>query len=377
MHRHLTGAWRSMAFSDLPMRILAITNMYPTARAIGLGTFVEQQVESLKRIGLTIDVLFVDRVQDGMKVYLGLRRQLRARVESFQPHIVHVMYGGIMADLVTRTISDRPTVVTFHGTDLLGEQLSGFVRNSIAGYGVRASWRSARRATGIIVVAPHLRDALPRDIDRMKVRIIPCGIDLERFKPLDRRTCQNRLGWAADRFHVLFPSNAGNPVKRPALARAAVAAATRLGVPAEIHFLRGVSNLEVPLWINASDVLLLTSLHEGSPTVVKEALACHLPVVSVNVGDVEEQIGGVDGCYVTASDADALAAGLVAVHQRAQRLATAATLPELSLERIALRVRRFYQELVAPVGPSALSASNERRSSRSTIGLSGSSGLRP
>jgi len=330
------------------MRILVITNMYPTPLALGLGTFVEQQVESLRQIGLKMDVLFLDRVREGMGVYLGLRRRLRARVQSFQPHIVHVMYGGIMADLATKMIRDRPTVVTFHGTDLLGEQLSGFVRNSIAGYGVRASWNSARRATGILVVAKHLQDALPSDVDRLKVRIIPCGIDLARFKPLDRQACLHQMGWAANRFHVLFPSNAGNSVKRPELARAAVAAANRLGIPAELHYLRGVSNVEVPLWINASDVLLLTSLHEGSPTIVKEALACHLPVVSVNVGDVEEQIHGIEGCHITSAEPEDLAAKLLAVHGRAHRLTPCAKVQELSLERIAVRVRRFYQEVAAP-----------------------------
>jgi glycosyltransferase involved in cell wall biosynthesis len=196
----------------------------------------------------------------------------------------------------------------------------------------------------------------------LKVRIIPCGIDLERFTPLDRQACLNRLGWAADRFHVLFPSNAGNPVKRPALAGAAVAAVNRLGVPAEIHYLRGVSNAEVPVWVNASDVLLLTSLHEGSPTIVKEALACRLPVVSVNVGDVEEQIRGVEGCHLASADADTLAARLLAVHTRARRLSPTAKVQELSLERIALHVKRFYDELAAPVLPAVLYESNERRS---------------
>jgi glycosyltransferase involved in cell wall biosynthesis len=348
------------------MRILAITNMYPTARAVHLGTFVEQQVESLRRIGLMVDVLFVDRVHDGMGVYLGLRRQLRARIDSFRPDIVHVMYGGIMADLVTGTVRERPTLVTFHGTDLLGEQLSGFVRNRIAGYGVRASWRSARRASGIVVVAKHLRDALPRDVDLQKVKIIPCGIDLARFRPLDRDACRHRLGWAADRFHVLFPSNAGNPVKRPELARAAIDAAVRLGIPAEIHYLRGVSNAEVPVWINASDVLLLTSLHEGSPTIVKEALACHLPVVAVNVGDVADQIREVEGCSLAAAEAGDLACKMLDVHVRGRRLSIAARVQDLSLERIALRLRHFYFELaggVVSAGPDDSSGSCRFRGS--------------
>ena len=327
------------------MRVLAVTNMYPTPQAPGLGTFVEQQVEGLRRLGLTVDVLLVDRVQDGMWVYLGLGRRLRARIEHFQPHVIHVMYGGVMADLVTRAVTDRPTVVTFHGSDLLGEHLSGVVRHWLARYGVRASRKAARQAGGIIVVSKGLRDALPEDIGTSKVRIIPCGIDLGRFKPLNKRACQSQLGWDVDRFHILFPSNAGNPVKRPELARAAVEAATHLGIPAEIHYLRGVTNTDVPVWINASDVLLLTSLHEGSPTIVKEALACQLPVVSVDVGDVHEQIDGIEGCYLAQAEVSDLAAKLGMVF-RASRTVASGRIKDLSLERIGLRLKQFYDDLL-------------------------------
>src|SRR5260221_3540340 len=107
------------------MRILAVTNMYPTPQVPSGGSFVEQQVEGLQRIGLNVEVLFVDRLQSGMRVYLGLRERLRACIKSFRPDVIHVMYGGVMADQVTREVVDQPTVVTFHGSDLLGEHLSG------------------------------------------------------------------------------------------------------------------------------------------------------------------------------------------------------------------------------------------------------------
>jgi glycosyltransferase involved in cell wall biosynthesis len=225
------------------------------------------------------------------------------------------MYGGITAAIVTRTVTHRPTVVTFHGSDLLGERLSGRVRNSLARLGVWASRRAARSASGIVVVSRGLRDALPTDVEHDMVRIIPCGIDLDRFRPLDRHACCARLGWDPDRFHVLFPANAGNRVKRPDLAEAAVRVAGGDGIPVELHYLRGVANIDVPTWVNASDVLLLTSLHEGSPTVVKEALACTVPVVSVDVGDVAERIADIEGCHLCDADPHHLARGLRAVHE--------------------------------------------------------------
>jgi teichuronic acid biosynthesis glycosyltransferase TuaC len=327
------------------MRILAVTNMYPTALAPGMGIFVEQQIEGLRRIGLDVNVLFLDRVQDGMTVYKGLVRQLRSRIKYFQPDLIHVMYGGVMAGLVTKSVKDRPVIITFHGTDLLGEHLSGFLKNLIAGCGVVASWRAAQCSSGIVIVSKSLQDALPKDVNA-PVRIIPCGIDLERFKPLDQDACRAKLGWNPNRLHVLFPSNTGNPVKRPELAQAAVDVFNRSGIRAELHFLRGVPNKEVPKWINASDVLIMTSLHEGSPTILKEALACNVPVVSVDVGDVRDQIQGIAGCHLALAEPDDLAAKLSIVCSGTRRVKARDNMQRFSLDRISTRLHEFYTEIV-------------------------------
>jgi teichuronic acid biosynthesis glycosyltransferase TuaC len=326
------------------LRILAITNMYPTPQAPSSGTFVEQQIKGIRQIGCDVDIMFLNRARKGMGVYLGLGRQLRARMTDYQPDIVHVMYGGVMADEVTRAVSDMPTVVSFCGSDLLGELLSGFVRRLIAGYGVVASHRAARRACGIAVKSKNLQDVLPDDVDRSKVRIIPSGVDLERFKPLDRDKCRRRLGWSGNCFHILFPTNSGDPCKRLDLAMAAVEAANHSGVQAELHQLRGVPHEEVPIWLNASDVVLLTSLHEGSPNIVKEGLACNIPVVSVDVGDVRERIQGIDGCYLASPEPTDLAAKLLMVHAGPRRVMGRIKMQELSLERVAIRLKEFYGE---------------------------------
>lgn len=328
------------------MRILAVTNMYPTPHAPASGTFVEQQIRGLQQIGLEVEVMFVDRLQKGMGTYLKIQRQIRTKIEHCQPQIVHVMYGGVLADQITRAVDDRPTVVTFHGSDLLGEPLSGVVRKLIAGYGVWASWKAARRAHRIVVVSKILYYALPKDIDRSKIMIIPCGIDLGRFKPLSRKECRDRLGWNAECFHLLFPSYPGNSVKRYDLARSAVEVLSRQGIHAEIHCLQGVSNDEVPIWLNASDVILLTSQHEGSPTVIKEALACNVPIVSVDVGDVRERVEGIEGCYLALPDPDDLAAKLHLVYAGTRRVAGREKVEELSLQRIAGRLKESYSDLL-------------------------------
>lgn len=310
-----------------------------------MGTFVEQQVVGLRRSGLDVDVMLVDRYERGMRSYFTMGAELRRRIEQFRPDVVHAMYGGVLAERVTRIVKDRPTMVSFCGSDLLGEYLSGLLRRISSEYGVLASHIAARRAVGIVVKSRNLQEALPATISRSKVRIIPNGIDLERFRPLDQVDCRYKLGWDPNRFHVLFPTNAGgDPRKRLYLAQAAVDKANRSGLNAELHQLRGVPHEEVPIWLNASNVVLLTSLHEGSPNIIKEALACDLPVVSVDVGDVRERIDGIEGCHIALPDPDDLGDKLSLVAANKGRVAGRAKMQSLSLEQTALHLGSFYRE---------------------------------
>jgi teichuronic acid biosynthesis glycosyltransferase TuaC len=327
-------------------RILAVTNMYPTSRDPTLGTFVEQQIQGLKQVGLDTEVVLLDRLHKGMSVYLATGRRVRAAIRDFQPDIVHAMYGGVMADVVTAAANGRPTLVSFCGDDLLGELLSGPVRKVISQCGILSSYRAARRAHGIVVKSKNLHDVLPHDIPRSKIRIIPNGIDLERFKPLGRISCRNRLGWRNDCLNVLFSANSGDPRKRPELAWATVKAAELLGFKIDMHSLRDVPHDQVPVWLNASDAVLLTSLHEGSPNVIKEALACNVPVVSVDVGDVRERIQGINGCYIASADPNDLASKLKLVHAGPRRVDSRNKVQNLSLEHVALRLKEFYEEVL-------------------------------
>ena len=330
----------------MKLRVLAITNMYPSPELPWLGTFVEQQVTGLRSVGVETRVLYFNRKEEGPFIYYRMGRRIEEAASRFDPHLIHVMYGGVMAHRVTARPGAKPVVVTFHGSDLLGENLSGMLRKLLSHYGVWCSWRAARRARGIVVVSRNLEQALPGDVDRRKVRVIPCGIDQERFKPMDQGACRRNLGWEAGTFHVLFPANAGDPVKRPWLAQAAVQELRQRGVPAGLHMLSGVPYGDVPGWINASDVLILTSLHEGSPTVVKEALACGVPVVSVDVGDVAERISGIDGCHLAEAEPGDLALKLLEVWRRSRRVASGEAIQGLSLGNIAERLKGFYGELL-------------------------------
>jgi teichuronic acid biosynthesis glycosyltransferase TuaC len=335
------------AFRALGMRVLAITNIYPSAEFPASGVFVREQIKGLCAIGLDVRVMFVDRKREGPLAYWGLRPKVARAVAEFEPDVIHVMYGGVMAHQVARRCYGPPIAVTFRGSDLLGENFSGWARKIISQYGVYCSRRAANAADGVIVVARHLTQALRGAANDRKVRVIPSGIDLERFKPMDSLSCKQRLGWSPESFHVLFASSSGDPVKRPRLASATVTRMNSAASRTELHYMTGIPSAEVPIWINASDALLLTSAHEGSPNIVKEALACGVPVVSVDVGDVAERIEGIEGCYLAAADPADLAAKLCLVRKRGKQLDCRIRLMELSIVRVAEKLKRCYEEIAA------------------------------
>ncbi len=326
--------------------VLAVTNIFPNPRSPSSGTFVERQVAGLRGAGVTVEVLFVDRETEGMASYRRAGARVAAAVSGGRHDLVHAMYGGVLADVATRA-AGIPSVVSFCGSDLMGAQRSALVSRATAAYGVRASHRAARRASGVIVKSAGLGDALPGDVDRTKVSIIPNGVDFERFRPLPGPDCRARLDWAEDEFHVVFHDR-GDPDKRLDLARAACDELARRGVPVRLHLMQDLAHDEVPQWLNAADVLLLTSLHEGSPNTVKEALACDRPVVSTDVGDVRERIGDVEGCWIADADAADLADKLDVVHlrPRPRSVAGRAAMSDLSLEAVARRMEDFYGHIL-------------------------------
>jgi teichuronic acid biosynthesis glycosyltransferase TuaC len=281
------------------MRVLMITPEWPTETMPNRAPFLVQQVESLRQAGLDVDVFHYAGRQNPLNYWRGwreVRRCLHARAYE----LIHAQFGqsGLLA-----LGSGLPLVITFRGSDVLGfPDASG--RYTFKGRVLSAvSQLLARHAAQAIVVSAHLIAHLPpRDY-----HIIPSGLNLALFKPGSRHDARQQLGLPLDQKLVLFSSLMNNPIKRYPLAKAAV----DLVPEAQIVLATNVQPADMPLYMQACDVLVLTSMHEGSPNVVKEALACNLKVVSVDVGDVRERIAGLPGCVVCENDhPETIAAGL-------------------------------------------------------------------
>jgi glycosyltransferase involved in cell wall biosynthesis len=329
------------------LQILAVTNMYPTHADRSQGTFVEQQVKGLREAGVSVEVVHLDRQRKGMLAYQEIGRRVLEAVRRFEPDLVHVMYGGMLAGRTTGLRLGRPVIVSYCGSDLFGDAVGSWFRRIVVGaYRVRSSHHAAARADGVIVKSAGLRQALPAGIDDSKVWILPNGVDLDRFQPMDRARCQQEVGFDPNIFHVLFPNGKGDPRKRIDLAIAAVDALRAKGIKAKLDVLPRLPHDRVPLWLNASDVVVVTSIHEGSPNIVKEALACERPVVSVPVGDIPERLAGIQGCYLSAADPEVFADQLRNVYLGPRRVASRSHMEVLSLSNVSERLISIYETVL-------------------------------
>ncbi len=283
------------------MRVLVLTAMYPTPERPAFGSFVREQVESLRNAGVEVEVLTFDG-GSSLRNYLQAGRALRARLKAGRFDIVHAHYG--LTGLPARMQFTCPVVLTYHGSDILGE-VGPTGRYSRAGrFKVMLSKALGSVVTERIIVAERMRTRL------WKATVIPMGVDLDLFQPRSRSEARKALGLDPARKYVLFVANPDNRCKRFDIADAAVRILAADDPDVEILPVYKATHDQVAQYMNASNVLVMTSDHEGSPCVVKEALASSLPIVSVDCGDVRERISGVDGCYLCDRDPRAVAARL-------------------------------------------------------------------
>jgi glycosyltransferase involved in cell wall biosynthesis len=288
--------------------VLIVTNMWPLAGREGSGVFVRRQVDSLVKAGVRCDVLVVHGYRSPRAYAAAARLLARLSLSGTGRYQLVHAHGGETA-FPTRFYR-APLVVSYCGSDLLG---------AADGNGsVPPSWRVRRRvvreharlARATITKTLELERCLPAAVQARNT-VIPNGVDRDVFRPLPRAQARAELGWDADEGVALFAADPRIALKRVELAEAACAAARRRGWQGRLHVAASVPPDRMPLLMNAADCLVLTSTTEGSPNVVKEALACNLPVVSTGVGDVARLLAGVAPSAVSEADADALASALL------------------------------------------------------------------
>lgn len=259
------------------MKVLIVAN-YNTG---DYPSYVKEQVKAIEELGVKINYFGV--IGKGISGYLKNLRHLKSKIREFNPDIIHAHYGlsGLLANLQRKI----PVITTYHGSDI---HLKGFV--------LFLSELSVKLSAYNLFVGQHLLDIIknksPKNI------VLPCGVDLEMVKPLCHETARMQLGWNSDKKYILFSGNFANKIKNYPLAKQSV----ELSGEYELIELKGYDREQVNLLMSASDLLLMTSFKEGSPMVIKEAMACNCPIVSVNIADVTILLKDVKNCFITSFD---------------------------------------------------------------------------
>ncbi|MFH1845473.1 MAG: glycosyltransferase [bacterium] len=269
------------------MRLLIVTNMYPTPEDMSFGTFVGEQVTALEKRGFEVDVLFINGRKNKLNYLWGVFR-LWKKMLTRRYDLLHAHY--VLAGVIARCQLLRPVVMSFHGAGEM-EGWQGWLCRRVAPLVDGATVTSRRHHAHL-----GLKDA----------RVVPCGADMDLFRPASQAEARQQLGLPLDGKLPIFVGDP-RPEKRVPLIEEAVGRLTANDSSVRLIKASGVPHDQIPVWMNAADVLVLASDWEGSPVVIKEAMACNLPVVTVDVGDTAEVVDGVAGCWVAEQSAKDLA----------------------------------------------------------------------
>lgn len=280
----------------MSLKVMVITNMYPTESHPSDGIFVKRQIDALRENSndLEIEICHLDTIRNKWLYALGGIKVLSA-VRKFKPHLVHIHYG--LSQLMAWPIFRIPVVVTMHGSDLT------------IPWQQRISAALLRAKHAPVVVSESLKQHLA---DRKDVRVIACGVKASSFN-LDKSKCRDDLSIGHDSTLILFGANPARQVKRHDRFRAALELVHKDLPNVQSMCLSEVSVSLAPKLIASADVLVLTSDREGSPVVTKEALCAGVRVVSTPVGDVDGQLSGFSGCAVATMEPASIADSITSV----------------------------------------------------------------
>jgi teichuronic acid biosynthesis glycosyltransferase TuaC len=312
---------------EIIMRVLFVTNTYPTIESPGASPCIEQQKSALENLGFDVDVLFFDGPKNRLNYLKAMAQIFWVTQIRNQYDLIHAHYGysGVVARMQFRC----PVIVTFRGSDVLSPRerpISRLVAASV---------------DRVIVMTEEMKQIL----GRKDAQVIPYGIDLTYFKPCPQAAARQELGLPSKVPLILFPYDPQRRGKRFDLVKQAVTILSKEYPDIQVLTIFDKPNKTVATYMNACDAMALTSDTEGAPVAIREAMACNLPIVSVDVGDVAKVICNTESCYLCDKTPDAIAANLAQVLKAGKRTNGRVAAAQFDLSKNALDIAAIYQGL--------------------------------
>lgn len=247
----------------------------------GLSPVVQEQARSVEKEGIHIDYYLIRG--RGIQGYLKAVFELKKHLNKHAYNLFHAHYS--LSAIVASLAGARPLVVSLMGSDIHANLISLLIVRS---FKILFQWK-------VIVKSEEMYNRF----GLKDITIIPNGVDMLRFRPLDRKECLDKIQWDKSRIHILFAADSDRNEKNFEFAEKGVSLITEFRV--DLHAVYSVPHINMVYYFNAATLILITSKWEGSPNVIKEAMACNRPVVSTDVGDVKWLIGEEAGHYISST----------------------------------------------------------------------------
>jgi glycosyltransferase involved in cell wall biosynthesis len=266
------------------MKILIVCS-YKIEYETHITPFIKEQVDALINEGVEVEYFLIQG--KGIIGYLRNFNFFKNKIKEINPDLIHAHFGlsGLFANFQRKV----PVVTTYHGSDINNKTVFIYSKLSVffSRFNIFVSQKSIEK------VHPKKNYAL-----------IPCGVNFDIFKPLDKKKCRENIGFIEKERILLFAGAFDDPVKNYSLGKEAIAL---LPYPVRLIELKNYTRNQVCELMNSSDGVLMTSFTEGSPQFIKEAMACNCPIVATDVADVAVLMNNTAGCYLTSFDPEDVA----------------------------------------------------------------------
>ena len=322
------------------MKILWTHNFDPALQ--GSGSFMWIMVEGLRKQGMKIDVLNLGNLRSAWGMFQAI---LRVRAKSKDYDLVHAQFGSACS-FVTM-FSYKPKIVSLRGSDWYQFSGRNIFTKAHSYLGRLFTKISLRRFASIIVMSKRMQQELDSYLIQdspSRVTVITDPIDLQKFVPMARDISRKQYftAYQADTLILLTSLDENNPIKRVALAREAIKIVQQDVPNVRLVVASGINHDDMPAFISACDMMLVTSRHEGWPNCVKEALACGIPFVSTDVSDLKDIAREQSRCRIAEPNAENIAKQILST------ISSPESLDPLSLRKYVLHmsIAKTYTSLL-------------------------------
>ena len=318
------------------MKILFVTSEWPTKSHPNYVPFLKKHILSLENRGVSTVVYKIKSKSMGIRITSIIR--LRNYINSGDFNILHTHWG--YNALYTLGVN-IPKVITFHGSDL---NIPKFWNIRTCTIYLISKLATIISDYNIFVTKALARESLSKT---GRASVIPMGINLRDFFPMDQIKCRKKINLPINKKLILFGGNSSQPVKRLELAQSTV---ELLNDDYELITIDYISHELIPFYLNACDVLLMTSFNEGSPMMIKEAIACNLPIISTDVGDVKELVDGIKNCSIIPDESPrTIASMIISCVKNKIRSNGARKMENYSLEVTSEKVLNIYKKILKKI----------------------------